>query len=76
MSLFEEKLAIRELLDRYCDGVNQRDAEIWGSTWSKDAVWEIPHLEIKNEGLKNSKENTSVFWDFFIFCNIFWIYSN
>ena len=35
MSIIEEKLAIRELLDRYCDGVNQRDADIWGSTWSE-----------------------------------------
>lgn len=50
---FENKLAIRELLDRYCDGVNQRDSEIWGSTLSKNAVWEIPHLEIKNEGMDN-----------------------
>ena len=50
MSIMEEKLAIRELLDKYCDGVNQRDAEIWGSTWSENAIWEIPHLDIKNEG--------------------------
>ena len=49
----ENKLAIREVLDRYCDGVNQRDSEIWGSTWSKNAIWEIPHLEIKNEGREN-----------------------
>ena len=35
----ENKLAIREILDRYCDGVNQRDSEIWGSTWSKNAIW-------------------------------------
>ena len=38
MSINEEKLAIRELLDRYCDGVNQRDADIWGSTWSENAM--------------------------------------
>ena len=50
MSLFKEKLAIRELLDRYCDGVNQRDASIWGDTWSENAIWEIPHLNLKNEG--------------------------
>ena len=54
MSASEEKLAIRELLDRYCDGVNQRDPEIWGSTWSENALWEIPHLEIKNEGKENN----------------------
>ena len=53
MSKSEEKLAIRELLDRYCDGVNQRDPDIWGSTWSENALWEIPHLEIKNEGKEN-----------------------
>ena len=47
---FDEQQAIRALLERYCDGVNQRDAEIWGSTWSEDAVWELPHLDM--EGLK------------------------
>ena len=48
-----DNLAIRTLLDRYCDGVNQRDAALWGSTWAKDAAWEIPHLEIRNEGQEN-----------------------
>ena len=42
-----EKLRIRELLDKYCDGVNQRDSELWGSTWSQNAVWEIPHLDVE-----------------------------
>ena len=41
-----DKMAIRELLERYCDGVNQRDAELWGSTWSEDAVWDLPHLDM------------------------------
>ena len=49
----KDKLEIREVLDRYCDGVNQRDSTVWGSTWSLNAVWEIPHLEIKNEGRDN-----------------------
>lgn len=53
----EDKLAIRELLDTYCDGVNQRDAEIWGSTWADDAVWELPHLEM--EGLKGKEQIVS-----------------
>ena len=48
-----DRLAIRELLDRYCDGVNQRDAERWGSSWAEESFWEIPHLEIKNEGKEN-----------------------
>lgn len=47
---FDEQQAIRALLERYCDGVNQRDAETWGSTWAEDAIWELPHLDM--EGLK------------------------
>ncbi len=47
---FEDQQAIRALLERYCEGVNQRDAAVWGSTWAEDAVWELPHLDM--EGLK------------------------
>ena len=47
---FENQQAIRALLERYCEGVNQRDAAVWGSTWAEDAVWELPHLDM--EGLK------------------------
>lgn len=39
---WEDRLAIRELLDTYADGVNQRDAAIWGSTWAEDAEWNLP----------------------------------
>ena len=38
----EDRLAIRETLDRFCDGVNQQDAEIWGSTWAEDSEWNLP----------------------------------
>lgn len=38
----EDRLAIRELIERYCDGVTQRDADIWGSTWAQDSVWSLP----------------------------------
>ena len=47
---FDEQQAIRALLERYCDGVYQRDAETWGSTWAEDAIWELPHLDM--DGLK------------------------
>ena len=47
---FDDRAAIRALLERYCEGVNQRDAEVWGSTWAEDAVWELPHLDM--EGLQ------------------------
>ena len=38
----DDRLAIRELLDRYADGVNQRDAEIWASTWAEDSERNMP----------------------------------
>ena len=47
---FEDQQGIRALLERYCEGVNQRDADVWGSTWAEDAVWELPHLDM--EGLQ------------------------
>lgn len=37
-----DRLAIRELLDRYADGVNQRDVEIWGSVWAEKSEWNLP----------------------------------
>ena len=43
---FEDQQGIRAFLERYCEGVNQRDAEVWGYTWAEDAVWELPHLEM------------------------------
>lgn len=48
-----DRLAIRELLERYCDGVNQRDADIWGSTWAEHSVWELPHLAMSLQGRDN-----------------------
>lgn len=38
----EDRLAIQDLLNRYCDAVNQRDPEVWGSTWAKNSVWSLP----------------------------------
>lgn len=38
----EDRLAIRELLDQYADGVNQRDPDLWGDTWAEDSVWNLP----------------------------------
>lgn len=40
----EDRQQIRELLERYCDAVNQRDADAWGATWAEDAQWLLPHL--------------------------------
>ncbi|MGC6476372.1 MAG: nuclear transport factor 2 family protein [Parvibaculales bacterium] len=55
----QDRLAIEDLLNRYCEGVNQRDADIWGSTWADDATWELPHLDM--EGLKG-KETIVASW--------------
>lgn len=39
---FEDRLAIRELLETYADAVTRRDAEVWGATWAEDAEWSLP----------------------------------
>ncbi len=46
----EDRELIRELIERYCDAVNQRDAEAWGATWAEEADWELPHLDVKISG--------------------------
>lgn len=32
---------IRDLVARYCEAVNRRDAERWGETWSADGEWTL-----------------------------------
>lgn len=39
---FEDRLAIRELLEAYADAVTRRDAHDWGATWVQDAEWSLP----------------------------------
>lgn len=41
MSIFEDRVAINDVLARYADGVNQRDADLWGGTWDVDAQWQL-----------------------------------
>ncbi len=40
----EDRLAVRELLEQYADGVCQRDPDIWGDTWAEDSEWNMPHI--------------------------------
>ena len=35
----EDRLALRELIDRYSDAVIRQDAAAWEATWAEDAVW-------------------------------------
>ncbi|MDI1295087.1 MAG: nuclear transport factor 2 family protein [bacterium] len=39
MNVFEDRVAINDILARYADGVNQRDAALWGATWDQDGEW-------------------------------------
>ena len=38
---FQAEIELRDLVSRYSDAVNRRDAEAWSRTWSVDATWEI-----------------------------------
>ena len=57
----EDRLAIRELMDIYADAVNQRDAELWGSTWADGSSWKLPVIP----GMENvsGKENIVTAWN-------------
>ena len=57
----EDRLAIRELMDIYADAVNQRDAELWGSTWAEGSSWKLPVIP----GMENvaGKENIVAAWN-------------
>jgi uncharacterized protein (TIGR02246 family) len=39
MKAVEDELAIRNLIGRYCDGVNRHDAKAWSTTWAQDGKW-------------------------------------
>jgi uncharacterized protein (TIGR02246 family) len=56
----EDRLAIRDLMDSYADAVNQRDAELWASTWTEDSSWKLPVIP----GMENvsGKENIVNAW--------------
>lgn len=41
----EDRVAIRELLETYGDAVNQRDAEVWSSTWAEDGAWTLLEMD-------------------------------
>jgi len=57
----EDKLAIRELVDIYADGVNQRSSKIWASTWAENSEWNLPVVP----GMESvvGKENIVAAWE-------------
>lgn len=44
---FDDRAAIRELLERYADAVFRRDPAQWGACWAQDGVWRLMGMEIK-----------------------------
>ncbi|CAH0993088.1 hypothetical protein SIN8267_03227 [Sinobacterium norvegicum] len=40
-TLVADQIALRNLMDKYCDAVNRGDAESWISTWAEDASWNL-----------------------------------
>ncbi|GAA0476941.1 hypothetical protein GCM10009096_18490 [Parasphingorhabdus litoris] len=42
----EDRLAIRELHDTYCDAVLRTDPDDWGALWTEDAVWSLMGTEV------------------------------
>ena len=51
-------LEIQHLAQVYADGVMQRDAQLWGSTWASDGEW---HLMPGMDPVKG-RENLKAFW--------------
>ncbi|QJB69810.1 nuclear transport factor 2 family protein [Parasphingorhabdus halotolerans] len=42
----EDRMAIRELHDSYCDAVLRKDPNDWGALWAEDAVWSLMGTEV------------------------------
>ena len=38
---FEDRIAIRELMNTHAHGVMTTDPDVWGSIWADDAFWEL-----------------------------------
>lgn len=43
---FEDRLALRDLLDAYADAVNRADSEAWAATWDEGGRWSLPGFGI------------------------------
>jgi len=47
MSALEDELALRNLMSRYADAVNRRDAQAWAATWDEDATWNLLGSDVR-----------------------------
>ncbi len=57
---FEDRLAIRELIEAYADAVTRNDAEDWAATWADDSVWNLP--DYPDVGEVHGKEAIVTMW--------------
>ncbi|MCC6382996.1 MAG: nuclear transport factor 2 family protein [Dehalococcoidia bacterium] len=37
----DDYVALHQLVDRYADAVNRRDADAWGACWAQDGTWDL-----------------------------------
>lgn len=57
---FQDRLAIREVPDRYADALNRRDWAAYQAVFADDAIWEAgPPANMKFQGAKNIAESIS-----------------
>lgn len=52
-----ERLAIRELIEAYGDGVTRRDRDAWASVWAEDSTWTLP-----DQAPVRGRDNIVAFW--------------
>ena len=52
----EDRLAIRELIDRYSDAVSRFDLEVWDDLWTDDGEWQLMGNHLRG------KEAIAGFW--------------
>jgi hypothetical protein len=43
----EDRIALRELVERYADGVFRKDSRLWGDTWAEDGIWELRGIRVE-----------------------------
>lgn len=57
---FEDRLAIRELIEAYADAVVRCDPVAWAETWSEDGEWSLP--DYPEIGTTNGRDAIVAMW--------------
>ncbi|HKQ94834.1 MAG TPA: nuclear transport factor 2 family protein [Aestuariivirgaceae bacterium] len=56
------RIAISDLVAKYCHGCDDHDLETWLSIWSDDVVYAAPNVLGTFEGTKGIREAADVIW--------------